>query len=146
MNHGVNDMEIRQYRKDHDEEKLMKMIVDQGEEWTCYSAHPAVEKYKVALETSITYVAYEAETLCGYSRSINDCGFYIYVCDLLVISEHRRKNIGRKLMECIYDDYPNQIIFVMSDVDEYYNKLGYRREGSIFEVTNRNDSKDMDLI
>jgi len=38
-------------------------------------------------------------------------------------------------MECIYEDYPDRIVFVMSDIDEYYKKLGYKREGSIFEVT-----------
>jgi len=26
----------------------------------------------------------------------------------------------------------------MSDVDEYYKKQGYKREGSIYEVTNSN--------
>jgi hypothetical protein len=41
-------------------------------------------------------------------------------------------------MECIYEDYPEQIVYVMSDVDKYYDKLGYRCEGSIFEVTNDN--------
>ncbi len=50
--------------------------------------------------------------------------------------EYRGRSLGRRLMERIYDDYPNQIVYVMSDVDEYYKKKGYRREGSVFEVTN----------
>jgi len=37
-------------------------------------------------------------------------------------------------MECISKDYPDQNVYVMSDVDEYYEKQGFRREGSIFEV------------
>jgi GNAT superfamily N-acetyltransferase len=131
-------MIIRQYRKEYDEEKLMKLIENEGEEWSCYSAEEVAEKYRAALANSITYVAYDGDTLCGYSRSLNDCGFYIYVCDLLVMPEHRGKRIGRKLMECIYGDYPDQIVFAMADVDEYYKKQGYRREGSIFDVT---DSK-----
>ena len=131
-------MEIRLYRKTEDEEKLMKMIEDEGEDWSEYTSSAGAVKYKAALENSITYVAYEGDLLCGYSRSIDDCGFYIYVCDLLVMPMHRGKSIGRKLMECIYEDYPEYEVYVMSDVDEYYQKQGYRREGSIFEVTNKN--------
>ena len=117
----------------------MQIIADEGKEWSCYSAGAAAKKYCAALKASITYVAYEGDILCGYSRSINDCGFYIYVCDLLVMPQYRGRNIGRKLMECIYKDYPDTVVYVMSDADKYYQKLGYLREGSIFEVR-KNDS------
>lgn len=131
-------MNIRAYQKAEDEEKLMTLIEEEG--WECYTEGISSEKYRKALEKSITYVAYESDTLVGYSRSIDDCGFYIYVCDLLVMKEHRGKNIGRQLMECIYTDYPDYVVYVMSDVDPYYKKQGYRREGSIFEVTKERNS------
>ncbi|SHE79359.1 GNAT family N-acetyltransferase [Alkalibacter saccharofermentans] len=130
-------MEIRKYIKEQDEERLMRLIASEGEEWECYTGEDVAEKYRKALNASITYVAYQEGILCGYSRSIDDCGFYIYVCDLLVDRNHRGKNIGRKLMESIYLDYPDKIVYVMSDVDGYYEKQGYRREGSIFEVRKR---------
>ena len=129
-------MQIREYNKITDENKLMKMIDDE-DGWD-YANKNLSEKYKAALETSITYVAYQDDILCGYSRSLNDFGEYIYVCDLLVMPAYRGKEIGRKLMECIYKDYPNQIVYVMSDVDEYYEKVDYKRIGSIFEVQCRN--------
>lgn len=132
-------MEIRVYKKADDEDKLMEMIENE-EGWT-YSDDNMSEKYRAALEKSITYVAYEGDVLCGYSRSIDDCGFYVYVCDLLVKPEYRGKNIGRKLMECIYADYPDQIVYVMSDVDGYYKKQGYQRAGSIFEVINNSEDR-----
>lgn len=125
------------YRKADDEERLMKMIEDEGEEWACYSAGHFSEQYRAALESSITYVAYEGGTLCGYARSLEDCGFYVYVCDLLVMPKYRGKSIGRKLTQRICADYPEHKVYVMSDVDEYYQKQGYRREGSVFEVIER---------
>ena len=131
-------MKIRAYNKDNDENKLMKMIEAEGTDWACYSGDSVSDKYRLALDKSITYVAYDGENLCGYSRSIDDCGFYIYVCDLLVLPLYRGMKIGRKLMECIYTDYPNHIVYVMSDVDDYYKKQGYKREGSIYEVTQAN--------
>jgi GNAT superfamily N-acetyltransferase len=134
-------MILRQYRKQDDEENLITLLEDEGEEWACYWKEDVVDKYRTALANSITYVAYEDDILCGYSRSLDDCGFYIYVCDLLVRRDRRGNGIGRELMECIYKDYPDQIVFVMSDVDEYYKKLGYRREGSVYQVTNRNGQR-----
>lgn len=110
----------------------MKMIFEE-EGWD-YANENFADKYKIALESSITYVACQNDVLFGYSRSLDDCGFYIYVCDLLVRPDFRGKEIGRKLMECIYKDYPNQIVYVMSDVDGYYEKVNYKRIGSIFEV------------
>lgn len=126
-------MNIRKYNKALDESKLMKIIEDE-EGWD-YANEGMSDKYKLALENSITFVAYEGEVLCGYSRSIEDFETYVYVCDLLVMPTYRGNEIGKKLMECIYHDYPNRIVYVMSDVDKYYEKIGYKREGSIFEVT-----------
>ncbi len=129
-------MEIRKYRMDLDEDNLMALLRNEGDDWNCYWAADQEAKYREALRRSITYVAVDNDILCGYSRSLDDCGFYIYVCDLLVRKEARGQEIGRRLMECLYRDYPNQVVYVMSDVDPYYQKLGYHREGSVFEVTN----------
>ena len=54
--------------------------------------------------------------------------------DLLARKTYRGKQIGKTLMERVFKDFPNQPIYVMSDVDPYYEKLGYHRERSIFEV------------
>ena len=39
-------------------------------------------------------------------------------------------------MECIYAHYPNHVVYVMSGVDGYYEKVGYSKEGSIYLVPN----------
>jgi len=108
-------------------------MIEEEEGWD-YAIDSMAEKYKLALESSVTYVAYQGGVLCGYSRSMNDCGFYIYVCNLLVKPAFRGKETGRKLMECIYKDNPDRVVYVMSDVDGYYEKVGYQREGSVFKI------------
>ena len=125
-------MHLRKYDKQSDESQLMAIIKDENG-WD-YADEAMSEQYKRALENSITYVAFYEETLCGYSRSIDDGGFYIYVCDLLVKPAFRGMDTGRKLMECICNDYPDHEVFVMSDVDGYYEKIGYERIGSVFKV------------
>lgn len=123
-------IEIKKYNPSAEYDKLFEIIKSEGEEWKDYLD----AKYKVVLEQSITYVAYVDNVLCGYSRSINDNGLYIWIIDLLVDEKYRGYSIGRKLMECLLTDYQNQDVYVMSDVDEYYNKLGYKKEGSIFKI------------
>jgi ribosomal protein S18 acetylase RimI-like enzyme len=60
--------------------------------------------------------------------------FYIYICDLFVTRKHRGKHIGKQLMDRLVEDFSEQVIYVMSDVDEYYQKLGYPIVGSVLEV------------
>lgn len=123
-------IEIKKYDHSNDYHNLLKIIKSESEEWKGYFN----SKYQEVLKQSITYVAFADNELCGYSRSINDFGLYVWVIDLLVDDRHRGYSIGKKLMECLLTDYPNQDVFVMSDVDEYYKKLGYRKEGSIFKI------------
>jgi len=77
-------MEIRLYNKAEDEAELMEMIENE-EGWTYSEAHMS-ERYRRALESSITYVAYENGVMCGYSRSLEDSGFYYIVIPALVIA------------------------------------------------------------
>jgi GNAT superfamily N-acetyltransferase len=126
-------MDIRRYET-KDETALMAMIRAEGDEWICYWGDDVAAAYRKALAESITYVAVEDGAIIGYSRSLPDHGFYVYVCDLLVAKPWRGRAIGRRLMEVVVRAHPGQTVYVMSDVDGYYRKLGYHREGSVFEV------------
>lgn len=124
------NVEIRKYNSANDYEQLVELIRSEGAEWKEY-LNP---KYGISLEQSITYVAIIGDELCGYSRSLNDPGYYVWVVDLLVHKNRRGHAIGKQLMDCVRHDFPDQEILVMSDVDPYYEKLGYKKEGSVFTV------------
>jgi ribosomal protein S18 acetylase RimI-like enzyme len=126
-------MEIRRY-SNADEEQLFIMMREEGPEWESYYAENKKEKYLRALASSLTYTAYQGNTLCGYIRCRDDDGFGVYIYDLLVRRSCRGQGIGQKLIEFVCAEFPEDTVYVMSDVDDYYKKLGYRREGSIFEV------------
>jgi len=132
-------MEIRRYSKEY-EASLFDMLVDEGDDWKDYHGPAGRSNYIKALESSITYIACEGNLVCGYVRCREDDAFGVYVYDLLVRKEYRGKQIGKSLMERVCQDFPDQPVYVMSDVDPYYEKLGYRREGSIFEVQIKKDS------
>jgi ribosomal protein S18 acetylase RimI-like enzyme len=126
-------MKIIIYCKD-DESLLFDLLVDEGEEWSDYHSLEGRDKYIKALETSIVYIAIVDDLICGYIRCREDDGFGVYIYDLLVRKSYRGRNIGKILMDKLCQDYPSQPIFVMSDIDPYYEKLGYQKEGSIFRV------------
>lgn len=125
------NVEIRKYNPSIDYDGVLALVRSEGSEWKDY----VKPTYRRALEQSITYVAVIDGEICGYSRSINDSKLFIWVIDLLVHIDNRGYSIGKQLMECIHNDYPNMDVYVMSDVDEYYAKLGYKKEGSIFKVS-----------
>ncbi|MCL2563436.1 MAG: GNAT family N-acetyltransferase [Oscillospiraceae bacterium] len=75
--------------------------------------------------------------LCGFARCRNDDGFGLYVYDLLVRKAERGQNLGRALMDAAADAFPDETVYVMSDVDPYYEKQSFIREGSIFIVRDR---------
>lgn len=126
-------MNIEKYSKE-DELLLFDLLVDEGDEWSEYHEAQRRKHTIKALETSLVYVAKDETGVCGYIRCREDNGFGIYVYDLLVRRSQRGRGIGKLLIERISDDFPAQSIYVMSDVDLYYEKLGYHKIGSIFKV------------
>lgn len=127
-----NMMQIRQFQ-DTDIEDLFDLMRREGEEWTyCHEKNRA--KYTYAMNHSIAYVVIENNILCGYVRCKDDNGFGIYILDLLIDKQYRGKEYGRMLMKTVCDSFPEDIVYVTSDADLYYEKLGCQKEGTVFRV------------
>ena len=129
-------MEIRKYSQNIDYNKLIALF-ESEKDWDWFLKNENFLRHKKSLSKSITYVAYVDAQVIGYSRSIEDIESYIYVCELLVNRKFRGNSIGQKLLERLLLDYPDHEVLVMSDVDQYYKKLGYTIEGSIFKVSSQ---------
>jgi len=110
------------------------MLKEEGDDWSDYHGEKGRDKYIKALKSSLTYVIYDDDILCGFVRCREDDGFGVYVYDLLVRKSYRGRQLGKMLMEQVCKDFSDQPVYVMSDVDPYYEKLGFQREGSIFIV------------
>jgi len=116
------------------ENDLFNLIKSEGEDWGDYMSEIGRLNYAQALSSSIVYVIYESNELIAYIRCKEDNGFGIYVYDLLVRSDKRGNKFGQYLIEHVKNEYSGQVVYIMSDEDDYYIKCGYRRIGSIFEV------------
>mgnify|MGYP007033192529 CR=1 FL=1 len=47
---------------------------------------------------------------------------------------YRGHCFGRMLLDRVCGDHPDDAVYVMSDVDEYYLKQDYQRIGSVFRI------------
>ena len=123
--------EIRKYSK-YKENQFFEFLEKEGEDWSCYYGAKNRDRYALNLEKSISYLLYKDKDIIGYIRALEDFGFYVYICDLLVDKDYRGHGYGKKMMAYIQSIYPSHDIYVMSDIDPYYEKQGYSNEGSIF--------------
>lgn len=128
-----DSINIKPYTE-NDYDQLFLLIQNEGDEWGDYWKGDGRPKYEKALTQSFGYLTYENEKLCGYIRCRDDNGFGIYIYDLLVDKACRGREYGRLLMEQVCRDYPESPVYVMSDVNDYYKKLGYETAGTIFVV------------
>lgn len=117
-----------------DQRAIMRLIESEGLDWKDYYHPEGRQKYLRSLLDSITIVKTDGDEIIGYVRAIDDHGFGIYVCDLLVHQNHRGHGYGHQMMNHLMDLFKDQTFYVMSDVDSYYEQLGYERIGSIFQL------------
>lgn len=125
-------MKIIKYKHEH--ESAVFSAIKQDPNWDLFTNTETIDKYRQSLLDSITYVCFDGDTFFGYLRALLDDCFALYISELFVIPEMRNKKIGRSLISRLRSDYDNLTVYALSDEDAYYEKLGYRKVGSVFEV------------
>ena len=126
-------MTIRPYTA-ADQAAMFAMLREEGDEWADYWGEAGCELYAQKLLEGFVLVAYDKGELCGYVSARDDHGFEVVVYDLLVRPFYRGKCIGRALLDGVVAAFPGKGIYVMSDADGYYEKQGYQKAGTLFEV------------
>ena len=125
-------MKISKYTAEHEADVLNAISADP--DWSELVADNVVGAYKRALAQSATFVCYSDEEFCGYIRAIVDSGLAVYISELYVVGKWRNHACGRTLIERVRSAYASLKVYVLSDEDGYYHKLGCERVGSVFTV------------
>lgn len=125
-------MEISKYKPEYEDEILTAIKKDP--DWDLFTNDDAIGIYRDSLKNSVTYVCHEKNELCGYVRALLDDGFAIYISELYVIPKWRNRKIGRSLLERVKIDFSSLAVYALSDEDAYYEKIGFKKTGSVFEL------------
>ena len=122
---------IQKYTIEHEPE-LLALLANEPD-WHSFTRDDAIERFKKALRTSETYICVSQDAICGYLSALVD-GFGIYVSELYIAPAHRGHGHGAKLLRQIKQAHLDQDVYVLSDEDSYYQKLGCQRVGSVFKL------------
>ncbi len=122
---------ILRYRKEHEQELLA--LLGAEPDWRSFLSGDAIDAFRKALLESETFLYQSQDSICGYLRALVD-GFGTYVSELYVAPQYRGNGIGAQLLAKVKQEHPNQEVYVLSDEDPYYQKLGYKRVGSVFQL------------
>lgn len=125
-------MQIFRYKREHEDAVITAIKNDPG--WDMFTNKKAIDNYKKSLCESVTYVCYENGAFGGYLRALLDKGFAIYISELFVVPEWRNRAIGRALIAKVKVDFRRLTVYALSDEDAYYEKLGYGKVGSVYEI------------
>jgi ribosomal protein S18 acetylase RimI-like enzyme len=122
---------ILKYQKEHELELIS--LLGKEPDWSSFLSDDAIDTFKKALLESETFLCESKGNICGYLRALVD-GFGIYISELYVAPQYRGRGFGSELLAKVKQEHPNQDVYVLSDEDTYYEKLGYQRVGSVFQL------------
>ena len=120
-------MELKEYR-DYHEAEILNLYAAAG--WIAYTENPAA--LRQGFERSLLVLAaYEENHLLGIIRIVGDGATVVFIQDILVYPEHRRKGIGTALLQAVLNRYQHvrQIELVTDNSEEtvaFYRSMGFR--------------------
>ncbi len=121
------------FRYDKTYESELIALLKKEPEWNSFTHTGTVDVFKSALLSSQTYICKSQGEVCGYLRALVD-GFGVYVSELYVAPTFRNNGYGKELLKELTQDHLDQVVYVLSDEDLYYEKLGCKRVGSVFQL------------
>ncbi len=125
-------MEISKYKPEHEHDVVAAISKDP--DWDMFTNDDTIDIYRESLKNGVTYVCYRNNEFCGYVRAILDDGFAVYISELYVIPKCRNHKIGQSLLARVNIDFSDLDVYALSDEDAYYQKKGYKKIGSVFEL------------
>lgn len=121
-------MDIREYSEEYQQEAL-DLYQDAG--WTAYTAD--IEALCMGFAHSLCILtAFADGRLVGLIRAVGDGHTVVWIQDVLVRSDYRRKGIGKALVRALCSKYSavRQIMLASDETEElssFYTSLGFRK-------------------
>lgn len=116
-------MKIRKIeKKDYSQIKQLY----QEEEWLSFLR----VDFELAIEHSISLVAYENDKILGFLRALSDGYITIFIGEIIVRKDVRKQGIGKALITAVHSMYPTARIDLISEADQFYQENGFKKIGT----------------
>jgi GNAT superfamily N-acetyltransferase len=100
---------------------------------TYWAANRPREVIAESIRNSVCYGVYCGEEQIGFGRVVTDHATVYYICDVIVDEKYRDKGLGKRLVQCITDDFYNKLgILATKDAHELYQQFGFTRDEKSF--------------
>ena len=74
-------------------------------------------------------IAWDGERVVGMARLLSDGVCNAYLLDVWTASDHRRRGIGRAMVETLCEAVPGQHVILQTDnAQAFYESFGFRRQ------------------
>ena len=102
----------------------------QNEKWMSFTE----EKVTSLFSTNLSHylVLEENQKILGFARYLTDEVMTTFLSEIIIDKSHRRKGLGQQLIEEIHKKYPLTRIELISEVDGFYQTVGFKPVGTGF--------------
>jgi len=96
-----------------------------------WAQNRSLETVKRSIKNSICFGVFYKKELVGFARIVTDLAVMYWLCDVWIEEEHRKKGIGKKLMETVVNNESLKKltgILRTKDAQGLYEKFGFARD------------------
>jgi GNAT superfamily N-acetyltransferase len=127
-------MEIQEYHRENytistDPARLnIETIHEFLHQHTYWASTRPLDVVRRSVENSLNFGVYCGKTMVGYARVVTDYATFSWLCDVVILPDHRGKGLGKWLVQCVvnHPDLINQrrIMLATRDANELYRVYG----------------------
>ena len=122
-------------RKYEETDKLeLYNALKEDPDWSIFTHNNNFDLYINLINNSYTIVIYEDNYFTGYLRAIIEEPFFVYINELYIKPAYRHHGYATKLINYVKKGFINYSIYVLSENDEFYEHLKYKKAGSIYQI------------
>ena len=97
----------------------------------CWPGGRSKENVRISMENAICYGVYHRGAQVGFARVVTDRAAVYWLCDVVIDEGHRRKGLGKRLIESIVatPELKGLLgILATSDAHGLYERYGFQRD------------------
>jgi GNAT superfamily N-acetyltransferase len=97
-------------------------------QYSYWAPNRKLDVVRRSLENSLNFGVFHRDDLVGFARVVTDYATFAWLCDVIILPEHREHGLGKWLVECIIN-HPDikpirRLLLATRDAHGLYSKYG----------------------